>query len=332
MKPYEKTKKKLLSRLALLPDVEPNPMAYIRWLVSIKPTVTRATWALYKEALLEHFADINASEAGRELEQIDATGCKPRGRRGDGSARTSGLKAKFVNQAAYRKVDAYLKEADAMYDYALRGFIDATLLTGLRPVEWAGTRLEQGQDCPVLKVRNAKYRRGPETDKAFIRNRAHGEWRTLRLIGLTKTELAIIEFHLDSVKPHIQDERQWDAFYGHIRRRLTKVNNRVVRQRKHRFSLYSCRHQFCANAKSDNVPVTEIACLMGHLSEATCVIRYGKKTCGWPFGKESDNPEWAPDRPFPVRAEAAEMERVRKSERVRMPKRLRSYPGDSAEH
>lgn len=331
MKPYEKTKKKLLSRLTRLPNVKPEPMAYIRWLVSLKPTVTRATWSLYKAALLDHFADINASEAGRELEQIDSAGCKPRGRRADGSARTSGLKARFVNQAAYRKVDAYLKEADAMYDVVLRGFIDATLLAGLRPVEWTHARLSPGPDCPVLRVKNAKYRRGAETDKAFIRNRAHGEWRTLRLVGLTETELAIIEFHLNSVKPHSQTEAGWDAFYLSIRRRLAKVNKMVIRQRQHRFSLYSCRHQFCANAKSDSVPVTEIACLMGHLSEATCVIRYGRNTRGWPFGKQSGKAEWAPDRPFPVRAEATEMERVRKSESIRAPERIRrlmAYPGD----
>ena len=50
---------------------------------------------------------------------------------------------------------------------------------------------------------------------------------------------------------------------------------------KKHYSLYSGRHQYCANLKISRKTLEEIALLMGHASMETATQHYGRRICGY---------------------------------------------------
>lgn len=171
-------------------------------------------------------------------------------------------------------------------------------LTGLRPKEWLYayyTDTQVGEDGAeiqghFLKVKNCKHTNG----------RGNGEYRTLNLSAYSEVELRqILEFLL-----LFKDwtEVEYEKFYQQCKDQLKRANNILLEGRLNEFvifgektkrkggkvlsrngseykriQLYTGRHKFTSEAKK-LFSLTETAALLGHASDKTAGIHYGKRS------------------------------------------------------
>ena len=153
----------------------------------------------------------------------------------------------------------------------------AGLRFGLRPVEWKGARfiyLEDGE--LALEVPNAKNSYG----------RAFGPTRTLivdeeRLKSIDPLTLESALWLTENARP-LEDE-DYQKILGGAEERMRIILKRCgtpCQLRNGNITLYTARHQFSANAKSDGLTREEIAALMGHASVYTAGEHYGKRRVG----------------------------------------------------
>ncbi len=266
------------------------------WLIDeVRPTITAASWNVYKAAIVRYLAAISADEAAYSLNEADARECLPRPKKSE--RRTSGQKSKRVDEMALRRVRQYLTVAGGKWDGLIQRWLEVGILTGLRPEEWRDARLLLQAGEWRLKVKNAKYRE-PLTEE--MSRRAHGEFRYLCLHGLSRRQREGIAAHIHAIAAYVTHDEVWEGFYEKIRKRLAFVMRQAVSEKHKRFTLYSLRHQFASNAKSASLSLCEIACLMGHAVTKTASVTYGRKRYG----------EYATHQGFPLKALADEMARV----------------------
>lgn len=253
----------------------------IDWLVGRKNQgrYSKDTWWQYKSAVM---ACLNESqqdfaEQVARLRDEPTEGVRPKGRSPKGKSRSiTGKKRDYL----FRVADHYAKPLVA---HRIKTFIDAGILTGLRPVEWVDARLDILKGRPVLTVVNAKH----------TNERSHGETRRMEIltrdgVHLIREQLRLIqeykasgqgrtgESYIRSVRAamnHVyQRAKQEEAFYG-------------IRNRPDRVYLYSARHQFKNDARRAGLHPLEIAYLMGHASVETNQHLYGRPgTKGGSFG------------------------------------------------
>lgn len=237
------------------------------WLVEKKPNIARTTWRQYKSAVvyyLENYSDIqSATEALEYLKEITSYGAL------NYTERTSSLKLKKITYEDWSKLDHYLSQKNQKWHEQLRYWLRASIITGLRPIEWKNAILFQHENEQALKIQNAKATNG----------RSHGPTRTLLLKSLSDDDLKAIKGHLNNVRTFVGMD-EYDYFYRGCALALYKACRRCWPRRKRHITLYSTRHQFSANAKSSGFSRPEIAAMMGHAVDITAIIHYGRKTAG----------------------------------------------------
>jgi integrase len=163
--------------------------------------------------------------------------------------------------------------------------LKASILTGLRPMEWNQAELQENQEKTKLIVKNEKY--GP--------HRAHGEERTIYLDRASRQQLAHVRVWLKVVN---NLDRDYETVFECIRKLHTRKVKEIWDEGDPHPTIKSCRHQFCANAKAAQVPPEEVAAMMGHATDATAMERYGRKVNG-DGGR------------FPAQGEIEEIEKVK---------------------
>ena len=240
---------------------------FVVWLVEKKPSIARTTWRQYKSSVvfyLENHKDFQAStEALEYLKEITSVGALTN------TEKTSSLKLKKISFEDWKKLDSFLNEKNKKWHEQLRFWLRASILTGLRPVEWKNAILTNHDGNLALKIKNAKNTNG----------RSHGEERTLLLKNLSKEDLEAIKTHLNNVRIFIGMD-EYDYFYNGCAIALYKACRKCWPRRKKHITLYSTRHQFSANAKSSGFTTFEIAAMMGHAVDITATIHYGRKKAG----------------------------------------------------
>lgn len=132
-----------------------------------------------------------------------------------------------------------------------------TLLTGLRPCEWANARMEH----KVLKVRNAKVTSG----------RSHGPTRTLDLCKANPNTMLLLEKFMQIVAAH--PGVAFEVMYNGVRNIVTKVARDALSPRRRYPTLYTARHAFSSKAKTEFTK-QQVAALMGHASSETASRHY----------------------------------------------------------
>ena len=194
---------------------------------------------------------------------------------------TSSKKQKSFSKGDVEKIEAELKPKNK-WDQLLKAWITAGIITGLRPAEWpSATRVLSTLNHPVdewgtlqensqgswLVIKNAKN----------TNERGNGKYRALNLEHLNEDENRAVNemLRLISDGSHTYKKR-----YEGCRKRLIRINQKVFKRRKKRPSLYSCRHQFRANASSADQTLDQIAALMGHASDETATTHYGYAKLG----------------------------------------------------
>jgi hypothetical protein len=279
-----------------------HPVEFVNWLLSLKLELKASTWRFYRQAAIATLQGLPHDATETAVAMIDAdvneeTGEKPRAN--PKSRRTSSLKAKRFPKAHYDTVRNWLRYfSKSTMSRVLIDWMVAGMATGLRPMEWRATDIEEREDPAApqgrriwLYVLNAKATNG----------RGNGAVRTLDLSALPDDVVAAIrrmsERGAEWLMSGRYDTMQSQAaqlLYLACEKSLTRVPGRPV------YSLYSLRHQFIANAKS-TLPNADISAMAGHNVTTTAASSYGKKRSAWEPSEIGGLPSPVPEEVLTVR-------------------------------
>lgn len=162
-------------------------------------------------------------------------------------------RVKSVSPEDHEKLIAHLKAAG---DLPCLAAVMAVHITGCRPAEIPKITLNENNIVSIISVKKIDDVRGCDR-QLKLSNRA---FKTLDLL------LSYIEHDEPSITTDI----------SRIQRRLQRHVKKLWPQRKRQLSLYSYRHQMGANLKASNFRKSEIAEIMGHMSQDSVDV-YGDK-------------------------------------------------------
>lgn len=261
-------------------EEEIHPAALVAWLISRKNELRPASWRLYRAAtlfVLRQRADAGQlDDEGRaalvRLEAETQAGCKSKGER-------TWFKRRCLPDDDLQKLRDHLKSRRTRNAMVAWAWLYAIRLTGLRPAEWITAELFEDELGHALYVRNAKNTNG----------RAHGPSRVLSLATVTERDIDIIARVLNVVQKH-HEAGLYERLYDNVATLLRQANKALWPRRKGRYTLYSGRHAFAANAKR-KLSREEVAALMGHSSRRHASV-YGHSRNGMnvnlPMASERD--------------------------------------------
>lgn len=238
----------------------PDPTFHVAdWLIERKRAgqFAKRTWRVYRAALVAHLSEGDPARQ-RLLDE------PPDGARAGGVRRRTKLVSEKARQRL-AKDSSHCRDAERLAE-RLDAWIAAGIATGLRPMEWSGTRLYRDDDgCVVLRVKNAKYSHG----------RGHGQYRFLALRSQEAQEAVLRHMRYAETYIRAKDGREFRHYYESCRRGLIRLNRGLPKSAQ-RISLYSTRHQFKINARAAGVDRVELAYLFGHASTGTAQRHYGR--------------------------------------------------------
>lgn len=240
-----------------------DPMDWVNWLDELRMGLKKASWRQYKAAaafMLEVDDDGTDEQLGHAREKLVSLNqgkCKKK------SHKTSARRLRNLSDIDMSKIISRLNPHSKKHDFLLITWLNAGIITGLRPHEWWHASL----DGTILEVHNSKNSNG----------RSNGNFRYLDLAAVTKSELADIERMLLLVRDVWTD---YNTAYNSASSRLKRVTKIIWPKSKRRPTLYSCRHQFRANAASAGISLEIQGALMGHGSADTARRHYGRKRFG----------------------------------------------------
>ena len=160
----------------------------------------------------------------------------------------------------------------------LANLLEASIMTGLRPLEWKATTFlaQPDKDAPYgrrvwLFVANAKATHG----------RGNGVIRSIDLSEYSDAGLKPVISTVALAREH----QVQGKFELEFRERFIKMMYRTTKHLwgsdpEKAYSLYSCRHQASANWKSV-MSAVEVAALSGHAVPKTTQRWYGQKKTAW---------------------------------------------------
>ena len=190
------------------------------------------------------------------------------------STRTSGSKSKRIPEDSIGKLKKTLTKKSNKYSMLTLTMFLMSMEYGLRPSEWITAEIlyenyfseETGQSYnAILKVKNGKNTNG----------RSYGEFRHLGIIN--DEHLKQIEFIINRTRELLNEGISKDVLKASIGREMRLVGIKTSDRKN--VALYTARHQFSANMKNI-LSKDQIADLMGHSSNETAGIHYGKTRSG----------------------------------------------------
>jgi len=262
--------------------IELKPKDFISWLEDLLPTLKPASRRQYLAASREWLSYIQISgivysgtigdldEAIMHcltIKSVDYTSVlKTKSKRGN----TSSNKAKRITSVELRKLAKNEHGYNGKWRLPAMIWLAANIIVGLRPIEWRTAKLVTIDNKLNLEVTNAKNTNG----------RSHGKLRHLDLSDLSKSDLDLIKGQLQAVCYYVESYANWEAYYGGVRRAIRHLTRANLPKGSKYPSLYSSRHQFAANAKAAGLQKVDIGALMGHATDETATMHYGKKKHG----------------------------------------------------
>jgi len=270
---------------------------WVNWALSLKSAVRPSTWRQYRQSLLHCLSGMVSEDAGEAIALL-ATDIRERsvdayaGRRTRQIAasedaavnpeeprrKTSSLKEKRFPKHDFDRIRIWLRtHSRSRRARALSHWLQAGLLTGLRPSEWRAVYLDVVPDERTihgrrvrLYVLNAKATNG----------RGPGDTiRTLDLSHFSDKEIFAVRQMADLGRLWSSEDR-FKLEQAECAKLLTNVVRRLWPGRKYRYSLYSCRHQAIANWKSV-MSRERVAALAGHGSIVTAAENYARRRSAW---------------------------------------------------
>ena len=242
-----------------------EPILFVEWLIEQQPTWKKSTWRHYKAAvayLLQNYYP-QATEALELLKSEPQSRCKKSGR-----STTSDKKHKSFPPKCLEAILAHLAASRSQYSEPLSAFLQAAVLTGLRPTEWFGAHIQTDDEGTKLYAINAK-----QTNK-----RSNGYYRSLDLNNFNDRDTSMIRNWLEIVND-LPSKKSFEELITSMSAVLRRVNLSVWPKSELRYTLYSGRHQASANWKNYYSPA-EVAAMLGHAIDDTAVKHYGRASRG----------------------------------------------------
>lgn len=255
-----------------------HPLEIANWLHDKAPGLSKSGFRQYKAALTcymqamaaEYPEEADDYEAGlAAMAKLTSKLAAPRHAL---PPRTSSGKVKYIKLDDLTKLSGAMLLSPADWPPRAFFFLTAGLVTGLRPIEWQNATLIGNTEDGglIIQVANAKHTNG----------RGNGETRTVTTPGGWMAEYTLR--HMELLANWIADGQTYTQYYENSRAAIYEATRRLWPKDKRRhYSLYSGRHQFCANLKLSGNTRREIADLMGHASEETATAHYGKRRVGY---------------------------------------------------
>ncbi len=260
---------------------------FVAWIVDMKPSISRSTWRQYKASIIWYLELKNERELADYLKNVNNDGCKDYKNIPIENRKTSARKKKSVTEREEDSITQYLKDTgeESFWSKPTLAIFKAILATGLRPEEWQSAVLITESNerysvdkIPVLVVSNAKATNG----------RAHGEFRSLHLNDIDESDMLYIRIALQYTNPRSNKgwmtpggkAKSWHEYYKYIRSHLYRVTSKLFPVATRRVTIYSCRHQFIANLKKAKYAKEEIAAMVGHGTDETATVHYGRAKFG----------------------------------------------------
>lgn len=249
-----------------------DPMAFAEWMLQQKARWKRSTWRMTRLAVQEYL-----QKTGAPLEAVQRfnDGHNPPGKaKGQFDAnRVKGLPdhdlEKLLNLLTDTTVRTAHKIRGGTYDLMLAAFLRANILTGLRPSEWDTAEWANLNGEIVLQVKNRKTTNG----------RGNG---TVRLLSLHPDTLPVIQAAFCERDRLYALGAEWPEIQSGMASRLKEIRHLVT---KKTYTLYSTRHRFVSAAKQSGYGKSAIADMLGHASEETATLHYGRKIATTRGGK-----------------------------------------------
>ena len=247
----------------------PDAIDLSKWLISKKNIYCASTFRQYRAALIMWMEECNFRNSVNAIDLLNADNSIKHFKRSM-SNNTSAMKDKKLSDPDREEIINWLRNNPTQYSVPLILYLRIGTSLGLRPCEWKSARVDIHDDGSAeLHVVNAKATNG----------RSNGIARTLMLGDLPHGMIELIHNFIELIR-RLNDIGKWDNFYHGCRKTLYHAARKLWPNRKKYPTLYSLRHQFCANAKSSGMTKMEVAALMGHASDETAGIHYGKKRVG----------------------------------------------------
>ncbi len=266
---------------------------------------SRASWDLYRAAILWHMRDVLDKDPSEENQRIydlmNAERCSDETKKMQkGLKAADSIPIKDLNKL----IDALLASNQQSKNIGVETqcWLLAALATGLRPNEWETAYLAQTEDGRWrLHVDNSKRKvaipahlevkfyqdKYPHLD---IKNRFDIESlgfenisidrKKNRVIPVNDKDLIWVQNHLAGIANHRNNGGQFDDYYQSCRQALFRACLNAFGGNK-RYTLYTMRHQFSANIKN-KFSKEEVADLMGHDSIESAPKDYASRRKGHP--------------------------------------------------
>jgi integrase len=253
-------------------SVEAAWPAFLSWLTGRKSDWSASTWRQYKAAAIhagirlarQHSASISDLMATLSLSDEGQAGTAAKGQA------TSAHKHKRFPIKDLSAILDHLQGSTRKDAEALRVFLRAGVVAGLRPIEWTNAEILQERGFVlVLKVENAKDTHG----------RSHGQFRHLRWRTIGDDEHASVLAAIAIARKFSTPLQAMDKFTKALQRLLRETCQTLWPRRKNSYALYDCRHDFAARAKLAYEP-EGVAALLGHASDETATRHYGRSRTG----------------------------------------------------
>lgn len=277
---------------------------FYAWFVSRKREWTRNTWRQYKAAMVYGCEVWGFKNLGEMIKTTKNDACKDSEHRIPLRERlSSGTKKKSVSEKEMAKIIEVI--CTLPYSgYWERIGVEIFILSyfvGLRPCEYARSAGDikvddYGKEQAYIIVRNAKNTNG----------RSHGTFRHVAIGQFNKTIRQVIVNSIKMARKSTDAHGRKISSENYVRmasQAFSKLMRKVFPNKKAHITLYSARHQFCANMKRAGLSRAQVAALVGHGSDATASRHYGKRRCG----------RRSPIVPIPLESEVAKVQIKAKS-------------------
>lgn len=258
-------------------DEECHPDTLMNYLESIAGGLRPATLRSYRSSVRLQFQRFSEAPLyAAALIRLDSLVLKG-AKKGEVPARGPAQKRKSISQSdLFRLAEhvAQMNEGKVMNPFwpvrALR-WLQASVITGLRPVEWKDAQWLGDPADGKLLVKNAKHTNGRSHGMNRIIEFDRGHWLA-----------PAVDLHMGLLKEWMSHEgNTFESYYSGCRKALQRCVRNLWPKRDQHITLYSGRHQFSANLKADGATPKTVADLMGHNSEETAKSHYGKRRSGW---------------------------------------------------
>lgn len=248
----------------------------------VRPTVSAATWRLYRSAV-SHALELKLIKADDPMKEVESAADRlrqtPPAPPPGMALRTSQLKAKRSVDEDFERIRHCALAGRSPNAEALSDFLDAALLTGLRPCEWRDAVLQRSTTAEFeweLLVRTAKTTNG----------RGNGPSRTIRFKTLESNLLDPLVRWIAWAQT-AEREQRFDKAMATIRDLMHDCAVQVFPGRNLLPTPYSCRHHAQARWKAlyvgDAADSAErelgratVAALLGHGNDETATHHYAR--------------------------------------------------------